>query len=181
MKPKKRKKFNRKWYFSLLVITVLLAAGAISIVATIGKTKESSSTTTIEARSVKSLIDEVKAANLILAGKVSANNSNKIKIDPERGSVKEILVNEGDVVEKGQPLFTYQTDQQRKVVEAEMDVEIKVRAVEQARVTANQKWTAHNQKVEELGKARQDYAKEKSEELQSTIKALEGEIGRAHV
>lgn len=176
MKPKKRKKFNRKWYFSLLVITVLLAAGAISIVATIGKTKESSSTTTIEARSVKSLIDEVKAANLILAGKVSANNSNKIKIDPERGSVKEILVNEGDVVEKGQPLFTYQTDQQRKVVEAEMDVEIKVRAVEQARVTANQKWTAHNQKVEELGKARQDYAKEKSEELQSTIKALEGEI-----
>lgn len=176
MKPKKRKKFNRKWYFSLLVITVLLAAGAISIVATIGKTKESSSTTTIEARSVKSLIDEVKAANLILAGKVSANNSNKIKIDPERGSVKEILVNEGDDVEKGQPLFTYQTDQQRKVVEAEMDVEIKVRAVEQARVTANQKWTAHNQKVEELGKARQDYAKEKSEELQSTIKALEGEI-----
>lgn len=176
MKPKKRKKFNRKWYFSLLVITVLLAAGAISIVATIGKTKESSSTTTIEARSVKSIIDEVKAANLILAGKVSANNSNKIKIDPERGSVKEILVNEGDVVEKGQPLFTYQTDQQRKVVEAEMDVEIKVRAVEQARVTANQKWTAHNQKVEELGKARQDYAKEKSEELQSTIKALEGEI-----
>ncbi|MGL9910025.1 HlyD family efflux transporter periplasmic adaptor subunit [Enterococcus sp. DIV0213h] len=176
MKPKKRKKFNRKWYFSLLVITVLLAAGAISIVATIGKTKESSSTTTIEARSVKSLINEVKAANLILAGKVSANNSNKIKIDPERGSVKEILVNEGDVVEKGQPLFTYQTDQQRKVVEAEMDVEIKVRAVEQARVTANQKWTAHNQKVEELGKARQDYAKEKSEELQSTIKALEGEI-----
>lgn len=176
MKPKKRKKFNRKWYFSLLVIIVLLAAGAISIVATIGKTKESSSTTTIEARSVKSLIDEVKAANLILAGKVSANNSNKIKIDPERGSVKEILVNEGDVVEKGQPLFTYQTDQQRKVVEAEMDVEIKVRAVEQARVTANQKWTARNQKVEELGKARQDYAKEKSEELQSTIKALEGEI-----
>ena len=180
MKPKKRKKFNRKWYFSLLVITVLLAAGAISIVATIGKTKESSSTTTIEARSVKSLIDEVKAANLILAGKVSANNSNKIKIDPERGSVKEILVNEGDVVEKGQPLFTYQTDQQRKVVEAEMDVEIKVRAVEQARVTANQKWTAHNQKVAELGKTKQDYAKEKSEELQSTIKALEGEITGLH-
>ncbi|SFM41358.1 Biotin-lipoyl like, partial [Enterococcus mundtii] len=154
MKPKKRKKFNRKWYFPVAVITVLLVVGAISIVASSGKTKEENSETNIEARSVKSLIDEVKAANLILAGKVMPNNSNKIKIDPERGTVKDILVNEGDVVEKGQPLFTYQTDQQRKVVEAEMDVEIKVRAVEQARVTANQKWTAHNQKVAELGKAR---------------------------
>ena len=162
------------------VVTVLLVVGAISIVASSGKTKEENSETNIEARSVKSLIDEVKAANLILAGKVMPNNSNKIKIDPERGTVKDILVNEGDVVEKGQPLFTYQTDQQRKVVEAEMDVEIKVRAVEQARVTANQKWTAHNQKVAELGKARQDYAKEKSEELQSTIKALEGEITGLH-
>ncbi|NBA63699.1 efflux RND transporter periplasmic adaptor subunit [Enterococcus mundtii] len=180
MKPKKRKKFNRKWYFPVAVITVLLVVGAISIVASSGKTKEENSETNIEARSVKSLIDEVKAANLILAGKVMPNNSNKIKIDPERGTVKDILVNEGDVVEKGQPLFTYQTDQQRKVVEAEMDVEIKVRAVEQARVTANQKWTAHNQKVAELGKARQDYAKEKSEELQSTIKALEGEITGLH-
>lgn len=176
MKPKKRKKFNRKWYLPVGVITVLLVVGAISIVASSGKTKEENSETNIEAQSVKSLVDEVKAANLILAGKVMPNNSNKIKIDPERGTVKDILVNEGDVVEKGQPLFTYQTDQQRKVVEAEMDVEIKVRAVEQARVTANQKWTAHNQKVAELGKAKQDYAKEKSEELQSTIKALEGEI-----
>lgn len=180
MKPKKRKKFNRKWYFPVAVITVLLVVGAISIVASSGKTKEENSETNIEARSVKSLIDEVKAANLILAGKVMPNNSNKIKIDPERGTVKDILVNEGDVVEKGQPLFTYQTDQQRKVVEAEMDVEIKVRAVEQARVTANQKWTAHNQKVAELGKARQDYAKEKSEELQSTIKELEGVVRGLH-
>ena len=180
MKPKKRKKFNRKWYLPVAVVTVLLVVGAISIVASSGKTKEENSETNIEARSVKSLIDEVKAATLILAGKVMPNNSNKIKIDPERGTVKDILVNEGDVVEKGQPLFTYQTDQQRKVVEAEMDVEIKVRAVEQARVTANQKWTAHNQKVAELGKARQDYAKEKSEELQSTIKALEGEITGLH-
>ncbi|MGG5311185.1 efflux RND transporter periplasmic adaptor subunit [Enterococcus sp. DIV1304_2] len=176
MKQKKRKKFDRKWYFPVAVITVLLVVGAISIVASSGKTKEGNSETNIEARSVKSLIDEVKAANLILAGKVMPNNSNKIKIDPERGTVKDILVNEGDVVEKGQPLFTYQTDQQRKVVEAEMEIEVKVRAVEQARVTANQKWTAHNQKVAELGKARQDYAKEKSEELQSTIKSLEGEI-----
>ncbi|MCA6774490.1 efflux RND transporter periplasmic adaptor subunit [Enterococcus mundtii] len=180
MKPKKIKKFNRKWYYLVAVITVLLVVGAISIVVSSGKTKEENAGTNIEARSVKSLIDEVKAANLILAGKVMPNNSNKIKIDPERGTVKDILVNEGDVVEKGQPLFTYQTDQQRKVVEAEMDVEIKVRAVEQARVTANQKWTAHNQKVAELGKARQDYAKEKSEELQSTIKALEGEITSLH-
>lgn len=164
----------------IAVIVVLLGIGAISLVATSGGTKENSSATTIEARSVKSLIDEVKSGNLILAGKVMPNNSNKIKIDPERGSVKEILVNEGDVIEKGQPLFTYQTDQQTKVAEAEMDVEIKVRAVEQARATASQKWTAHNQKVAELGKARQDYAKEKSEELQSTIKALEGEVTGLH-
>ncbi|MBO0461778.1 efflux RND transporter periplasmic adaptor subunit [Enterococcus sp. DIV1298c] len=180
MKQKKRKKFNRKWYLPVAVIVVLLGIGAISLVATSGGTKENSSATTIEARSVKSLIDEVKSGNLILAGKVMPNNSNKIKIDPERGSVKEILVNEGDVIEKGQPLFTYQTDQQTKVAEAEMDVEIKVRAVEQARATASQKWTAHNQKVAELGKARQDYAKEKSEELQSTIKALEGEVTGLH-
>lgn len=176
MKPRKIKKFNRKWYYLVAVITVLLVVGAISIVVSSGKTKEENAETNIEARSVKSLIDEVKAANLILAGKVMPNNSNKIKIDPERGTVKEILVNEGDVVEKGQPLFTYQTNQQTKVAEAEMEIEVKVRAVEQARVTANQKWTAHNQKVAELGKARQDYAKEKSEELQSTIKSLEGEI-----
>ncbi|MGQ4245094.1 efflux RND transporter periplasmic adaptor subunit [Enterococcus casseliflavus] len=180
MKPKKRKKLNRKWYFSLLVITVLLAAGAISIVVSSGKTKEENSETNIEARSVKSLIDEVKAANLILAGKVMPNNSNKIKIDPERGTVKEILVNEGDVVEKGQPLFTYQTDQQTKVALAEMEIETKARAVELARTNTSQKWTAHNQKVAELGKARQDYAKEKSEELQSKIKALEGEITGLH-
>lgn len=180
MKPKKRKKLNRKWYFSLLVITVLLAVGAISIVVSNGKTKEENSETNIEARSVKSLIDEVKAANLILAGKVMPNNSNKIKIDPERGTVKEILVNEGDVVEKGQPLFTYQTDQQTKVAVAEMDIEVRARAVELARTNTSQKWTAHNQKVAELGKARQDYAKEKSEELQSKIKALEGEITGLH-
>ncbi|EOH60897.1 efflux RND transporter periplasmic adaptor subunit [Enterococcus mundtii] len=180
MKPKKRKKLNRKWYFSLLVITVLLAAGAISIVVSSGKTKEENSETNIEARSVKSLIDEVKAANLILAGKVMPNNSNKIKIDPERGTVKEILVNEGDVVEKGQPLFTYQTDQQTKVALAEMEIETKARAVELVRTTTSQKWTAHNQKVAELGKARQDYAKEKSEELQSKIKTLEGEITGLH-
>ena len=34
------------------------------------------------------------------------NNSNKIKIDPERGTVKDILVNEGDVVEK-EATFVY--------------------------------------------------------------------------
>ncbi|MHA6074537.1 efflux RND transporter periplasmic adaptor subunit, partial [Enterococcus mundtii] len=95
MKPKKRKKFNRKWYLPVAVITVLLVVGAITLVATSGGTNENSSATTIEARSVKSLIDEVKAGNLILAGKVMPNNSNKIKIDPERGTVKDILVNEG--------------------------------------------------------------------------------------
>ncbi|SFM46373.1 HlyD family secretion protein, partial [Enterococcus mundtii] len=95
MKPKKRKKFNRKWYFPVAVITVLLVVGAISIVVSSGKTKKENAGTNIEARSVKSLIDEVKAANLILAGKVMPNNSNKIKIDPERGTVKDILVNEG--------------------------------------------------------------------------------------
>ncbi|MGM0155592.1 HlyD family secretion protein [Enterococcus sp. AZ178] len=177
---KKRKKFYRKWYFPLLVIIVLSLIGTISIVAYSGKTKKETSETNIEALSVKSLIDEAKAGNLILAGKVMPSNSNKIKIDPERGTVKEIMVNEGDVVEKGQPLFAYQTDQQRKVVEADMEVEIKARAVEQERTIANQKWTAHNQKVAELEKARQDYAKEKSEELQRTIKVLEGEVTGLH-
>ena len=159
---------------------MLSLVSAISIFASNGKTKKETSDTIVEAQSVKSLIDEVKATNLILAGKVMPNNSNKIKIDPERGTVKEIMVNEGDVVEKGQPLFKYQTDQQRKVLEAEMEVEIKARTIEQTQATANQKWTAHNQKVTELGKARQDYAKEKSEELQSMIKALEGEVTSLH-
>ncbi|MGG5308319.1 hypothetical protein IGK38_003051 [Enterococcus pernyi] len=77
-------------------------------------------------------------------------------------------------------MFAYLTDQQAKVAEAEMEIEVKARAVELLRTTASQKWTAHNQKVAELGKARQDYAKEKSEELQSTIKALEGEITGLH-
>ncbi len=167
-------------YFSLLVIILLSLVSVISIFTSNGKTKKQTSDPIVEAQSVKSLIDEVKASNLILAGKVMPNNSNKIKIDPERGIVKEIMVNEGDVVEKGQPLFKYQTDQQRKVLEAEMEVEIKARAVEQTQATANQKWTAHNEKVTELGKARQDYAKEKSEELQSMIKALEGEVTSLH-
>ncbi|WP_086314090.1 HlyD family secretion protein [Enterococcus sp. 7F3_DIV0205] len=134
----------------------------------------------VEEKIVKALIEESKTSDLILAGKVTANNTNKIKIDPDKGTVKEILVKEGDKVEKGQALFTYQTDQQMKTKEAELDAEAKARAVEVARSSASIKWDAYNKKLSQLNKARDDYNKENSEELKSEIKSLESEVDQAY-
>lgn len=133
----------------------------------------------IEEKSVKSLVEESKSSDLTLAGKVTANNTNKIKIDPDKGTVKEVLVKEGDHVEKGQALFKYQTDQQMKAKEAELEVQAKSRAVAVARSSAGIKWETYNKKVAQLNTAKAEYAKENTEELKAEIKTLEGEVEQA--
>lgn len=179
------RKMNRK---KLLLIGFVIAIAAlitfIAINTFISSEKKninaSNPENKVEERSIKSLVEESKGSDLTLAGKVTANNTNKMKIDPDKGTIKEVLVKEGDRVEKGQALFTYQTDQQMKTKEAELDAEAKARAVEVARSSAGIKWETYNKKVAQLNKAKAEYDKENTEELKGEIKTLEGEVDQAY-
>lgn len=126
----------------------------------------------MEEKTVKSLVEESKKSDLTLAGKVMANNTNKIKLNSDKGMVKDVLVKEGDHVEKGQPLFTYQTDQQIKAKEAELDTQAKARAVEIAKSSAGIKWSSYNKKAAQLNQAKVNYNKENTEDLKNDIKTF---------
>lgn len=135
----------------------------------------------IKGETVNALVRKNLASGLILAGKVTANNDSAIKIDPEKGTIKEVHVKEGDFVEKGQALFTYQTDQEIATKEADLNVEVQSRALEVARSTSNINWETYNKKVKELEQARINYNKEKTEELKNMINTIQSEVNQAYL
>jgi HlyD family secretion protein len=178
-------KNNRKKFLIIGFAVLVVVLTAIIMVNALRSSEEKSINAStpenqVEEKTVKALVEESKTSDLILAGKVTANNTNKLKIDPDKGTVKEVLVKEGDKVEKGQALFTYQTDQQMKTKEAELDAEAKARAVEVSRSSANIKWETYNKKVAQLNQAKADNDKENKEELKAEIKTLEGEVDQAY-
>ena len=180
-RPRKKKTvilFGTVVFISIMVVIVAIVKIGPSF--SNSQIKAEKKENVVEEKIVSSLMEESKESDLMLAGKVIANNTNKIKIDPDKGIVADVNVKQGDRVEKGQALFTYQTDQQMKTKEAELDVEAKSRAVDVAKSNSGIKWETYNKKVTQLDKVRADYEKAKTEELKGEVKTLEGEVDQAY-
>lgn len=163
-----------------LTIGSTVAITTISLSSDTKEIKAAQSNNKIEKLTVKQAIEGSQDSDLMLSGKVVANNTNKIKINPDKGIVKEIFVKEGDTVEKGQALFRYESEQQLKTKEAEFEVNGKNGTLEIARSNAAIKWDIYNKKLAKLNTAKSKYAKEELEELKTEISTLDSEVPQAY-
>ena len=182
MKLLKNKKIKLQILCSICaLLVVLLATIYISNFDSSQANVDRNNANLIKGETVNSVIKKSSESGLILAGKVVANNDSAIKIDPEKGMIKEVHVKEGEFVEKGQALFTYQTDQEIATKEAELNVDVQSRALEVAKSTSNINWETYNKKVKELEQAKINYTNEKTEELKDAINTIQSEVNQAYL
>lgn len=167
---------KRKKVLAISTTLGILILGLIIFLFTRPSDFDQSETESVESQIVKDISANLQSTGTMLAGKIVANNSNQIKIDSTRGKIKEVFVNEGDQVEKGQALFSYQTDQELKVKEAEVDKTVKTNAVDVAKSNASIKWTLYNQKNEQLRKA-----KNSADSTQEELSTLEEGLKQAQL
>lgn len=147
MKRIRKAKF-KKLMIGTTLLVVIASGGYIYYTQSAGSKKLSQ----FEVRSVEEMTEEYNKPNLILSGEVVAKNSQIIKMDASKGIVSEINVKEGDQVNTGDVLFSYETDQRLKSREASYSKEEKERNLQSARTTANLKWESYNKKQAELEK-----------------------------
>ncbi|MHC5375622.1 efflux RND transporter periplasmic adaptor subunit [Enterococcus sp. LJL120] len=117
--------------------------------------------TTYEKISVKSLQknDTYGESAVTLAGAITANSISKIKIDPSKGTVENLAVNEGDNVAKGQVLFNYKNvSMELELKEAEAVLTEKKQLLYSAEDTETLKWDMYN-------KASRTYTEDQASEL----------------
>ena len=142
----KRKKLTRKKAiivsFSVLLIFIILGIGYYKK-SEISEEKKK----TYEVSKVQELVDASQNSELVLSSKVIAKNSQKIKIDPTKGKIKEISVKEGDTVKAGQQLFKYDSEQQMKAKEAGYTTLEKQRMLEASKTESSLKWDSYNKKL----------------------------------
>ncbi|MBS7577590.1 MULTISPECIES: efflux RND transporter periplasmic adaptor subunit [unclassified Enterococcus] len=111
--------------------------------------------------SVKSLqkSEQGNESAVTLAGAITANNISKIKIDPSKGIVEDLAVNEGDTVVKGQKLFTYKNvSMELEMKEAEAVLTEKKQLLSSAESNSIIKWDLYN-------KASKTYTADQASEL----------------
>ena len=171
----KRAKLTRKKAIivssSVLLIFIVLGIGYYKKSETSEEKKK-----TYEVSKVQELVDASQNSELVLSSKVIAKNSQKIKIDPTKGKIKEISVKEGDTVKAGQQLFKYDSEQQMKAKEAGYTTLEKQRMLEASKTESSLKWDSYNKKLKayeaaklKVSQASDDTAKKEAEQEVKTL------------
>ncbi|NBJ70343.1 MULTISPECIES: biotin/lipoyl-binding protein [Clostridia] len=102
---------------------------------------------------------EMSSGSELFAGVVEPKETQKIMLEPDRGSVKEIFVKEGDKVKKGDKLFSYHNP------EGQMLLKEKAIDLEMANITINQKSKEVESLRKQLSKAEDEEKGEIREQL----------------
>lgn len=133
----------------------------------------------VDALSVQQAVDNSKKTSVVLSGQVVANNSSKVKIDPNKGEVKEVFVHKGDTVTVGQPLFSYVTSQELAAQSAQYDAQARANATYAAQNAAGIKWENYNRKLANLNNLKNKYNENPDESLTEQIRSAEDEVAAA--
>ena len=107
----------------IIAVLVVLAAAAGGGAWYLLKDNGGSSADKVFVESVASLISSSSGAQNRYSGVVEAQESWKVNKEAER-EIKEVFVEEGDMVEEGDPLFEYDMDDvEAELAQAELDLE----------------------------------------------------------
>ena len=178
-------KKNKKKKIILLSCSCLLILGGVGTVYALKKKEPTElNQSLIDVKTVQDIVDESQHSTLILSSKVVAKNSQKVKIDPSKGAVKEINVKEGDEVKPGQKLFEYVSDQQIKAKEAGYTTLEKEQMLQSAKTDSSLKWDSYNKKVAALNaaKAKVNQSSDESvkKEAEQEVKTLSDEVDQKY-
>ncbi|MGX4686981.1 efflux RND transporter periplasmic adaptor subunit [Vagococcus sp. JNUCC 83] len=175
---------HKKKRMIMLSCSCLLIIGIAGTVYFKKKEATTLNQSTIEVKKVQDLVDDSQPSKLILSSKIVAKNSQKIKIDPSKGAIKEISVKEGDTVKSGQKLFEYDSDQQLKAKEAGYTTLEKQRNLETAKTDSSLKWDSYNKKLSSLnaakGKVNQATDEAVKKEAEQEVKTLQDEADQKY-
>ncbi|TBX40698.1 efflux RND transporter periplasmic adaptor subunit [Bacillus toyonensis] len=110
---------NKKKWIIIGVIALIVIVAAVNIFVMQGKKKGTAKTDTVSFEKVT----ERKLNNTkLISGQVKPGNIESFYADPTKGKVKDIVVKEGQEVEKGTKLFSYDNEEiNLQVKQAELD------------------------------------------------------------
>ncbi|AJQ26437.1 efflux RND transporter periplasmic adaptor subunit [Pelosinus fermentans] len=105
-------KLSSKMYFGLIVLAVVVALGAVRYISALKPTMQMSQTVEVKAMQV---MKQDITTNYDFVGQVKSKNEIKV-MSKVSGNIVEKMVNGGDTVYKGQPLFRIDNKQYRSAV-----------------------------------------------------------------
>ncbi|MFK2825517.1 efflux RND transporter periplasmic adaptor subunit [Bacillus sp. B190/17] len=161
---------KKKW----IITTAVLAAVVLSIGSYVflkkgsGEAMEAIEPFPIQ---VSELSGGVNGNGQLFAGVVEPKEKQKIMLEPERGKVDEVFVSEGDEVQSGAKLFSYNNQ------EGQMQVKEKAIDVEMSNITVNQK----KEEISTYRKQLKNAAAEEKNELQQQLKQAEVDLKMANL
>ncbi|MFB9757960.1 efflux RND transporter periplasmic adaptor subunit [Ectobacillus funiculus] len=154
--PKKRK----KTWIVIGIITVIVVMAAINIA--VMQSKKTGKAASLKFANIK---ERTLSSTKLVAGRVTPGGTETFYVDAAKGSVKDIFVNEGDEVAKGQKLFSYENP--------ELDLQIKQAELQEKRTSLQYDQVKENVKSlnEDIQKAKDEGADATA--LNSQLKDLE--------
>ncbi|MGK0607345.1 efflux RND transporter periplasmic adaptor subunit [Enterococcus gilvus] len=118
--------------------------------------------------SIKNLVSQQQEDTSYLTGKIVPNETSKINADSTKGMISEVYVKVGDVVKKGDKLFSYSsTDIQVALLEAKSDTEKAQNKINSLNQTISSKTTQLNNEQKDLENLNQKISTAKDEEKES--------------
>ncbi|MED1084245.1 biotin/lipoyl-binding protein, partial [Bacillus mycoides] len=109
---------KKKWIIVGVIVLIVIVA-AVNIFVMQGKKKD---TTKADAVSFEKVTERKLNNTKLISGQVKPGNIESFYADPTKGKVKDIAVKEGQEVEKGTKLFSYDNEEiNLQVKQAELD------------------------------------------------------------
>ncbi|WP_338751243.1 efflux RND transporter periplasmic adaptor subunit [Bacillus sp. FJAT-52991] len=169
---------KKKWIIaiSVVVILALLAGGYIF---TKSKFNSSAGEGEIFPMKVSDMMGGMEASSgSLFAGVVEPKETEKIFLDPERGTVKEVFVKEGDVVKAGAQLFSYENK------EGEMELKQKGLELEIANSSVKQKkseiWSLEKQ-IKNASAEEKTALRQQVTQAEADLKIAQFEVEKANL
>ncbi|OZI11797.1 hypothetical protein CEW92_09715 [Bacillaceae bacterium SAS-127] len=169
---------KKKWIIAIAVV-IILALVAGGYIFTKSKFNSSEGEGEIFPMKVSDMMGGMEAGSGgLFAGVVEPKETEKIFIDPQRGTIKEVFVKEGDVVKAGAQLFSYENK------EGEMELKQKGIELEIANSSVKQKkdeiWQTEKQIKNAAGEEK-TALRQQVTQAQADLKIAQFEVEKANL
>jgi HlyD family secretion protein len=155
-------KKKKVWILILSIVVVLGIGGTVAYSFTKSKTKTASGESEMPGITVQKASEQELAQSILVTGKIVPESEQKIFIEPEKGTIKEIKVSENQAVKAGDALLVYDSAK----IESEL-----ARAVRSKDLLASRAKTEQNQIVDVTKRINE--AKKKLQAQDSTSETTE--------
>ncbi|PAQ16130.1 hypothetical protein CD798_03610 [Bacillaceae bacterium SAOS 7] len=169
---------KKKWIIAIAVV-IILALVASGYIFAKSKFNSSEGEGEIFPMKVSDMMGGMEAGSgSLFAGVVEPKETEKIFIDPQRGTIKEVFVKEGDVVKAGAQLFSYENK------EGEMELKQKGLELEIANSSVRQKkdeiWQTEKQIKNAAGEEK-TALRQQVTQAQADLKIAQFEVEKANL